>query len=342
MTGPRSQWGGHPTGQPLSEATKTIAVTPTFRITKAPASLFSASSPLSEPANRNYRLSRKEDRNSVKSIMRTGGEILIEQLARHGVARIFTVPGESFLPVLDALHGQDSVSPVTCRNEAGAAMMAEATGKLLGRPGVALVSRGPGAANALPGVYIASQDGSPMVLLIGLPAQGLADLPAFQAIDVEGVFGPLAKWVTIVAHAGDIASAVQRGFKIANAGRPGPVVIGLPEDILSQQTSAVSVVPAAIESLGPSAANLDALQYMLANAQRPLFSPVVASGARRQPLRWQNLPNALICQLRHLFGGRTISTIAIPVMRATLASTWTPYCARLLAIAISSLCWEMR
>ena len=208
--------------------------------------------------------------------MRTGGEILIEQLARQGVAHIFTVPGESFLPVLDAMHGHDSVSPITCRNEAGAAMMAEATGKLLGRPGVALVTRGPGAANALPGVYIASQDRSPMVLLIGLPTRGLADLPTFQAIDVKGIFGTLAKWVTIVAHADDIASAVRRAFKIASAGRPGPVVIGLPEDILSQQTAAVSVAPAAIESLEPNAANLATLSDLLVSAQRPL---VLAGGA---------------------------------------------------------------
>ena len=208
--------------------------------------------------------------------MRTGGEILIEQLARHGVAHIYMVPGESFLPVLDAVHGQASISPVTCRNETGAAMMAEATGKLLGRPGVALVTRGPGAANAVPGVYIAQQDSSPMVLLIGLPSRSLTDLPAFQALDIGAIFGGLTKWVTIVAGADDIASAIQRAFKIACCGRPGPVVLGLPEDVLSQRTSTGSVAPAAVESLDISAAKLGALGNFLAGAQRPL---VLAGGA---------------------------------------------------------------
>ena len=203
--------------------------------------------------------------------MRTGGEILIEQLARHGVAHIFMVPGESFLPVLDAMHGHASISPVTCRNEAGAAMMAEATGKLLGRPGVALVTRGPGAANAVAGVYIAQQDSSPMVLLIGLPSRALTGLPAFQAIDIGAIFGGLTKWVTIVPGADDIASAIQRAFKISCSGKPGPVVLGLPEDILSQRTSAISVAPAAVESLAISAAKLGALSHLLANAQRPLI-----------------------------------------------------------------------
>ena len=208
--------------------------------------------------------------------MRTGGEILIEQLARQGVAHVFTVPGESFLPVLDAMHGQNIVSAITCRNESGAAMMAEATGKLLGRPGVALVTRGPGAANAAAGVYIAQQDSSPMVLLIGLPSRGLADMPAFQAIDIEAVFGSLSKSTAIVAHADQIAGAVQRAFAIASSGRPGPVVLGLPEDILSERTSTTSIAPEPYEHLEPGADKLGALQGFLTAAQRPL---VIAGGA---------------------------------------------------------------
>ena len=115
--------------------------------------------------------------------MRTGGQILIDQLAAEGIEHVFTVPGESFLAALDAMHSDTRVRPITCRNESGAAMMAEATGKLTGRPGVALVSRGPGAANAFAGLYIAQQDATPMLLLVGLPPRSAEGLPAFNAED---------------------------------------------------------------------------------------------------------------------------------------------------------------
>ena len=208
--------------------------------------------------------------------MASGGQVLIDQLAAEGVRHIFTVPGESFLAVLDALHGHAAVSPVTCRNESGAAMMAEATGKLTSRPGVALVTRGPGAANAVSGVYIAHQDQTAMLLLVGLPPRALAGQPAFQDIDIAALFAPIAKWTAIVPSAGRIAGHIQRAFTIAMSGRPGPVVLGLPEDILFEETTEGVLSPAEIDASAPSPARLAALHYLLEAAERPL---VIAGGA---------------------------------------------------------------
>lgn len=203
--------------------------------------------------------------------MRTGGQILIDQLALEGVRHIFTVPGESFLAALDALHDHPTIAPVTCRNEGGSAIMAQATGKLTGRPGVALVTRGPGAANAVPGVYIAFQDATPMVLLVGLPPRAHEGRPAFQAIDIAALFAPIAKWIAVVPNAGRIAEHIQRGFQIAMSGHAGPVVIGLPEDILYEATCEDTVAPEDIETSSPTPARLAALHFLLEGAERPLI-----------------------------------------------------------------------
>ena len=208
--------------------------------------------------------------------MKTGGQILIEQLAAEGVRHIFTVPGESFLAVLDALHGSSAIAPITCRNEAGAAMMAEATGKLLGRPGIALVTRGPGAANAMAGLYIARQDATAMILLVGLPPSSQAGRPAFQAIDIGAVFGSLAKWTAVVPSPARIVDHVQRAYKIAMSGRPGPVVLGLPEDLLFEVTPQGALAAAEIDVLEPSAARIATLHFLLEGAERPL---VIVGGA---------------------------------------------------------------
>ena len=208
--------------------------------------------------------------------MRTGGQILIDTLADQGIRHIFTVPGESFLPVLDAMHADPRVQPITTRNEAGAAMMAEATGKLTGRPGVALVTRGPGAANALAGVYIAHQDQTPMLLLVGLPPSNMNGLPAFQAIDLKSVFGSLTKSCAVVTIAAELPEKLQDAFLAAASDRPGPVVLGLPEDILSQEVEYIAPAKRSSAPAAPRREHLDQLKTYLAYAERPF---VIAGSA---------------------------------------------------------------
>ena len=203
--------------------------------------------------------------------MRTGGEILIDHLASEGVRHVFTVPGESFIAALDAMHANPSVRPITCRNEAGAAMMAEATGKLTGRAGVALVTRGPGVANAFAGVYTASQDATAMVLLAGLPPRALQGQPAFQAIDLKAVFGSVAKWVADVPSAAHLPAHLARAFRAAMSGRAGPVVLGLPEDVLFDSTVAVTPQRTEVVRLAPPQSALDQIKAALARAERPLL-----------------------------------------------------------------------
>ncbi|PPC87235.1 MAG: thiamine pyrophosphate-binding protein [Hyphomicrobium sp.] len=203
--------------------------------------------------------------------MPTGGEILVHQLASEGVKHLFTVPGESFISVLDAIHSDHRIRPITCRNESGAAMMAEATGKLTGIPGVAIVTRGPGAANAFAGVYVAAQDASPMVLLVGLPSRAMAERPSFQAIELQSVFASLAKWIAIIPNAASIPEFVSRAFRTARFGRPGPVVLGVPEDMLSETTDVVTRAPAQLIDVAPSAAQLLSVRDALAQAERPLL-----------------------------------------------------------------------
>ncbi len=208
--------------------------------------------------------------------MRSGGQILIDTLADQGIRHIFTVPGESFLAVLDALHADPRVQPITTRNEAGAAMMAEATGKLTGRPGVALVTRGPGAANAMAGVYIAHQDQTPMLLLVGLPPSAMNGLPAFQAIDLKSVFGSLTKSCAVVTSAGELPEKLQEAFLAATSGRPGPAVLGLPEDILSQEVDYTLPPKRELTPAEPLRQQLEQLKTYLAYAARPF---VIAGSA---------------------------------------------------------------
>jgi acetolactate synthase-1/2/3 large subunit len=170
---------------------------------------------------------------------RSGGQILIDNLRAQGCDRIFTVPGESFLAALDALHDQSDIHLVTCRQEGGAAYMAEADGKLTGRPGVAFVTRGPGATNASIGVHVARQDSTPMLLLIGDVGRDMRDREAFQEVDFAAMYGPLAKWVGRIDDAARIPEYVARAYATALSGRPGPVVLVLPEDMLQDQVEAV-------------------------------------------------------------------------------------------------------
>lgn len=219
--------------------------------------------------------------------MPTGGQILVDCLKTEGVRHIFTVPGESFIAALDALHGETAIRPITCRCESAAAMMAEATGKITGRPGVALVTRGPGAANAVTGVYVASQDATPMVLIVGLPPRRMDGLPAFQTIDLDALFGGLAKWVTRIPSAEKLAHTLARAFRTALSGRMGPVVIGIPEDVLSEEAQSRSPASRTTAvAIAPQVTAIDAMQKALARAERPL---VVIGGSEWSEEAAQNL-----------------------------------------------------
>src|SRR5215475_13016444 len=171
-----------------------------------------------------------------KDNTRTAAEVLIDQLCIHGVRHVFCVPGESYLAALDAFH--DSVIAVTvCRQEGGAAMMAEAVGKATGRPGVCFVTRGPGATNASPGIHIAQQDSTPMIVFVGQVARDMREREAFQELDYRAVFGTMAKWATEIDDAARVPEIVSRAFYTATNGRPGPVVIALPEDMLTERVA---------------------------------------------------------------------------------------------------------
>ena len=170
---------------------------------------------------------------------RTGGHILVDNLVAQGCDRIFHVPGESFLAVLDALHDTPEIDLVTCRQEGGAAFMACADGTMTGRPGVCFVTRGPGATNASIGVHVAMQDSIPMLLFIGDVDRGMRDREGFQEVDFPAMFAPLAKWATRIEDAARIPEYVARAWNVAQSGRPGPVVIALPEDMLTDVVEAV-------------------------------------------------------------------------------------------------------
>ena len=170
---------------------------------------------------------------------RTGGQILVDQLKIQGCDRIFTVPGESFLAVLDALHGTPDIDVVVCRQEGGVAYMADADGKMTGRPGIAFVTRGPGATNASGGVHVALQDSTPMILFIGDVARSDRDREGFQEIDFPAFFAPIAKWAARIEDARRIPEYVARAWRVATAGRPGPVVLALPEDMLRDEVEAL-------------------------------------------------------------------------------------------------------
>jgi acetolactate synthase-1/2/3 large subunit len=200
---------------------------------------------------------------------RTGGQILVDQLLLQGVTDVFCVPGESYLAVLDALH--DAAIRITvCRQEGGAAMMAEAAGKITGRPGICMVTRGPGATNASPGVHIAKQDSTPMILFVGQIERGMREREAFQELDYRQAFGGLAKWATEIDDPARIPEIVSRAFHVATSGRPGPVVIGLPEDMLTEAAVVADAAPARPVETHPSLTQMIELQKLLWAAKAPV------------------------------------------------------------------------
>ncbi len=200
---------------------------------------------------------------------RTGAALLVEALERNGVERVFCVPGESYLAVLDALH-DSPIETVVCRHESGAAMMAETVGKLTGRPGIAFVTRGPGATNAAAGLHIAAQDSTPMILFVGQIERGFRHREAFQELDYGAVFGSICKWAAEIDSADRVPEMLSRAFHVATSGRPGPVLLALPEDMLVELTDARSASPWQQVETHPGLNQMWDLQKRLWAAERPI------------------------------------------------------------------------
>src|SRR6516164_7810990 len=201
----------------------------------------------------------------------SGGQLVVAALRAHRVDMAFSVAGESYLEVLDALFDAPDIHLVTCRQEGGAAFMAEAYGKLTGKPGVLLVTRGPGACNASIGIHTAFQDSTPMVVLVGQVARHQIDREAFQEVDFRRMFAPLAKWVSQIDMAERVPELINQAFQIAASGRPGPVVLALPEDMLRDRCNAAVAGPYRAVRAHPGAADLAELRRLLAAAERPIL-----------------------------------------------------------------------
>jgi acetolactate synthase I/II/III large subunit len=200
---------------------------------------------------------------------RRGGKLLVDQLVVHGTELAFCVPGESFVALLDGFHDAP-IRLISCRHEAAGANMAEAYGKLTGRPGVCIVTRGPGATHASVGVHTAFQDSTPLLLLVGQVASDQEEREAFQEIDYRRMFGPMSKWVAQIDRTDRIPEYVARAYATACSGRPGPVVLALPEDMLFRETDAVDATPYRAVRPHPGAEDIAAVRDLLAGAERPL------------------------------------------------------------------------
>ena len=205
--------------------------------------------------------------------VRAGGHILADQLALQGVDTVFCVPGESYLAVIDGLYNHaNRIRMINTRHEGGAANMAEAYGKLTGRPGICMVTRGPGATNASIGLHTAFQDSTPMILFVGQVGRDAIDREAFQEMDYRRVFGEMAKWVAEIDDVRRIPEYISRAFHTALSGRPGPVVLALPEDMLTESVAVADIAhPATAPSIAPAAADMMALEARLAAAERPFM-----------------------------------------------------------------------
>ena len=205
-------------------------------------------------------------------VERSGGRILVDQLLVHGTDMAFCVPGESYLEVLDGLHdARDRIRLINARHEAGAANMAEAYGKLTGRPGICLVTRGPGACHAAVGVHTAFQDSTPMILFVGQVGRDAMDREAFQEIDYRQMFGPVAKWAAQIDVTSRIPEYLARAFRVATSGRPGPVVLALPEDMLRETAAVADAVPSPGAQPAVAPEQLARVRAMLGEAERPLL-----------------------------------------------------------------------
>lgn len=248
----------------------------------------------------------------TKLATRNAAQVLVDQLLAQGVDHVFCIPGESYLPVLDALV-ESGIQVTVCRHEGGAAMMAEAYGKATGRPGICFVTRGPGATNAAAGVHVASQDSTPMILFVGQVERRFLGRDAVQELNYAAVFGSMSKWAAQIDNAARVGEFVSRAFTLAMSGRPGPVVLALPRDMLAQPADCRDIGFAEAPETAPGDKEMAALEDMLAEARRPLlllggsrwneeartqvarfaerFALPVATSYRRAPLFDQSLPN---------------------------------------------------
>jgi len=199
-----------------------------------------------------------------------GGQLVVKALETHGITRVFCVPGESYLPVLDALY-DSAIETTVCRHEGGASMMAEATGKLDGRPGICLVTRGPGATNACSGIHIALQDSTPMIVLIGQIGMHIREREAFQEIDYRRFLGSSVKWVAEIDNAERIEEFISRAFHTATSGRPGPVALVLPETTLSATAVPGNLVPWQPLKTFPGDVDVQRLADMISHSKKPIM-----------------------------------------------------------------------
>ncbi|MCB1494719.1 MAG: thiamine pyrophosphate-binding protein [Bauldia sp.] len=201
---------------------------------------------------------------------RTAAEVLVDHLIANGVEHVFCVPGESYLGVLDALYDRD-ITVTVCRQEGGAAMMADAVGRATGRPGVCFVTRGPGASNAMAGIHIADQDSTPMIMFVGQVERNFREREAFQEMDYRAVFGSVTKWTTEIDDATRVPELVSRAFHTATSGRPGPVVIGLPADMLRERVTVDTAPSFAPVEASPGTRDMAGFSGLLDAAQRPVL-----------------------------------------------------------------------
>ena len=211
-----------------------------------------------------------------KDNLRSAAEVLVDQLRIHGVRHVFCVPGESYLAVLDAFHDSD-LAVTVCRQEGGAAIMAEALGKVTGQPGVCFVTRGPGATNAAHGIHIARQDSSPLVMFVGQVGRDTREREAFQDLDYRAVFGSMTKWTTEIDDPARVPEIVSRAFHTAANGRPGPVVVAIPEDMLVERIAVADAPPFTAIETSPGAAEMQKFGELLGAARAPI---VVLGGSR--------------------------------------------------------------
>ena len=241
---------------------------------------------------------------------RNGGRILVDALVGNGVDTVYCVPGESYLPVLDALHDARGVRTITTRHEGAASNMADAYGKLTGRPGICFVTRGPGATHASNGVHTACEDSTPMILFVGQVEQNFIGRGAFQEVDYKQMFGGLAKWVTQIDSTERIPEIVAKAFSVALSGRPGPVVIALPEDVLFGSATVADAPAVRIAHAAPEPQALDELRGLLEHASRPLVIvggtgwDADACGALKRFVHANDLPVAASFRRQDLFDNR--------------------------------------
>jgi acetolactate synthase-1/2/3 large subunit len=206
----------------------------------------------------------------AKDNLRSAAEVLVDQLRIHGVRHVFCVPGESYLAVLDAFHDSD-LAVTVCRHDGSASMMAEAVGKATGHPGVCFVTRGPGATNASHGIHIARQDSTPLVMFVGQVARDMREREAFQEVDYPAVFGSMTKWTVEISDPARVPEIVSRAFYIAANGRPGPVVISIPEDMLVERIATPDAPAYGQFEISPGPAELEQLAQMLGGARSPIM-----------------------------------------------------------------------